>query len=343
VTLTVPDNDKVLDGTGDAMVAHAVIYDNKAMRASGIDAKTVLTLKASKKPFSWPLVAGVGGLVVVIILLVLVLLRGGGNKRKGGGAPPAPVGPGYGPPPGGGPPYGAPPPGGYGMQGLQPEPALATGPVAPLGSGFAPSPPVPLPVQPLFAMGAQAPPTPPPLESPISTSAPPAMQVRCPACGMNTMATPGQQSVCFSCGQPLPADVAKGGGGVAAPGFPLTSAMNAQPLVPPPSPYGPPPGMMAARAATIRGAAGQYTIRPGSEVRVGRDPAQCPIFLSEPRVSGVHATLRFDGGQLLVRDETSNNGTWISGSRIAPGSWTPVPMGTPLRFGPVEFNVQPEA
>jgi pSer/pThr/pTyr-binding forkhead associated (FHA) protein len=84
-------------------------------------------------------------------------------------------------------------------------------------------------------------------------------------------------------------------------------------------------------------------ISSGSEVRVGRDPGQCPIFLSEPRVSGVHATLRFDGGQLLVRDETSNNGTWVSGARIAPGAWIPVPMGTPLRFGPVEFNVQLEA
>jgi pSer/pThr/pTyr-binding forkhead associated (FHA) protein len=78
-------------------------------------------------------------------------------------------------------------------------------------------------------------------------------------------------------------------------------------------------------------------------MRVGRDPGQCPIFLSEPRVSGVHATLRFDGGQLLVRDETSNNGTWVSGSRIPPGAWIPVPVGTALRFGPIEFSVQLEA
>ena len=104
-----------------------------------------------------------------------------------------------------------------------------------------------------------------------------------------------------------------------------------------------PGAVAAASAATLRGTQGQFMIRPGAEVRVGRDPGQCTIFLSEPRVSGVHATLRFEGGQLLVRDETSNNGTWISGSRIAPGAWTPVPMGTPLRFGPVEFNVQLEA
>jgi pSer/pThr/pTyr-binding forkhead associated (FHA) protein len=78
-------------------------------------------------------------------------------------------------------------------------------------------------------------------------------------------------------------------------------------------------------------------------MRVGRDPAQCPIFLSEPRVSGVHATLRFDGGQLLVRDERSNNGTWVGGARIEPGAWISVPAGMPLRFGPIEFSVQLEA
>jgi pSer/pThr/pTyr-binding forkhead associated (FHA) protein len=94
---------------------------------------------------------------------------------------------------------------------------------------------------------------------------------------------------------------------------------------------------------TLRGTSGQFSIRAGSEVRVGRDAGQCSIFLAEPRVSGVHATLKLDGGQLLVRDETSNNGTWISGARIAPGAWTPVPAGTPLRFGPVEFSVQLEA
>ena len=84
-------------------------------------------------------------------------------------------------------------------------------------------------------------------------------------------------------------------------------------------------------------------VRSGSEVRVGRDPSQCPIVLEEPRVSGVHATLKFEGGSLLVRDETSNNGTWVSGARIAPGAWTPVPPGMPVRFGPIEFNVQLEA
>jgi hypothetical protein len=99
----------------------------------------------------------------------------------------------------------------------------------------------------------------------------------------------------------------------------------------------------AAGAATIRGSAGQFAVHLGSELRVGRDPTQCPIFLSEPRVSGIHATLRFEGGHLLVRDENSNNGTWLHGARIAPGVWTLVPAGTSLRFGPLEFLVQFEA
>jgi pSer/pThr/pTyr-binding forkhead associated (FHA) protein len=98
-----------------------------------------------------------------------------------------------------------------------------------------------------------------------------------------------------------------------------------------------------ATGATLRSGAGQFTIRGASEVRVGRDPAQCPIFLSEPRVSGVHATLRLESGRLLVRDESSNNGTWVSGARIAPGMWITVSAGSPIRFGPVEFAVEFEA
>jgi FHA domain len=338
VTFNVPDDEKVLEGTADTMVAHVVIYDNKAHRASAVDEKSVLTLKATKKPVSWPLIGGIAGLLVVIVLLVMVLLRGGGGRRRGGGTPPIqPPPPGYGMPPGGygGPPpgggYGASPPGGYAMQPLA-DPMAATAAAPAVGAmatpqgiaGFGAFSP-----QGMGGFGAAPPPPPVQMQDP-GGGGPRVAQVRCPACGMSTMATPGQPSVCFSCGQPLPADITKGGGGVGnVPGFPQAGTG-----------LGAAPG--AANAATIRGTAGQFTIRPGSEIRVGRDPAQCPILLGEPRVSGVHATLRFDAGRLLVRDETSNNGTWVSGSRIAPGAWTPVPPGAPLRFGPVEFTVQLE-
>ncbi len=241
VTFTVPNDAKVLDGTGDSMVARLVVYDNKAKRASSLDAKSVLTLKATKKPLSWPLIAGIAGLAIVIILLVMVLMRGGGggSKKRGGGAPPGPPpGPGgYGQPPGyGAPPYGAPPGppgGGYGAQPMSmADPLAATAAAQPgMAYGAAPAmayaaPVAPAP-QPMFAPAAvpvapaMASPAPSAQPAPASAAASPAplVQVRCPACGMNTMATAGQGSVCFSCGQPLPAELTRGGGGVAAPGF----------------------------------------------------------------------------------------------------------------------------
>lgn len=113
------------------------------------------------------------------------------------------------------------------------------------------------------------------------------------------------------------------------------------PAAAPPNPYASPPGGMASRA-TLQGAAGVFTIIPGVEMRAGRDGAQCGILLTEPRVSGVHATLKIENGQLLARDENSNNGTLVNGNRIPGGVWSPVPNGSLVRFGPVEFSVRLE-
>lgn len=107
----------------------------------------------------------------------------------------------------------------------------------------------------------------------------------------------------------------------------------------PPNPYA---GAVHASRATLEGAAGVFTVMPGSEMRAGRDGAHCAILLVEPRVSGVHAALKLDQGQLWVRDENSNNGTYLNNARLNPGAWTPVPNGSLLRFGPVEFSVRLE-
>jgi hypothetical protein len=358
VTFNVPDEEKILEGSGENAVTRVVIYDNKAKRASGLDEKTVLTLKAGKKPLNLPIILGAAGLVVVILLLVVVLLRGGGGggKKSRGNPPPAPVvagGGGYGaPPPGGAPPYGGgyPPAGGYGGGGggygaspaqdapmahaAPPMPAPQPVQPAPIPVHAAPVAPQPSPmgyVAPAPPAGAPTPPEPPRGADPLAVAGGAPGQVRCPAC--NSL-TPAQSSVCFSCGQPLPRP-GQGGGAGDAPLFPLTGAQESV-LQPPPNPYGAPTG------ATIVGAAGQFAIRGGVEVRVGRDPAQCPITLTEPRVSGVHATLKFENGQLLVRDEGSNNGTYVAGARLPQGTWTPVPHGGALRFGPVEFSVRIE-
>jgi pSer/pThr/pTyr-binding forkhead associated (FHA) protein len=136
---------------------------------------------------------------------------------------------------------------------------------------------------------------------------------------MSTLATPGQPSVCFSCGQPLSAEVT-------AAAAPAGALIGVEPT-----------------RATIVGPVGQFPILPGSEVRVGRDPAQCAVALTEPRISGVHSTLKFESAHLWVRDEQSNNGTYVLGERIPPGAWTQVPSGRVLRFGPVEFDVRLES
>jgi pSer/pThr/pTyr-binding forkhead associated (FHA) protein len=126
-------------------------------------------------------------------------------------------------------------------------------------------------------------------------------------------------------------------GGGQQPGYGV-QAPGAHPA--PPDPYGAAP--MSATRATLQGSAGVFTVVPGVEIRAGRDGAQCGILLAEPRVSGVHSTLKLESGQLLVRDEHSNNGTLLNGNRLTPGVWTPVPNGSLVRFGPVEFSVRLE-
>jgi hypothetical protein len=103
-------------------------------------------------------------------------------------------------------------------------------------------------------------------------------------------------------------------------------------------PAGPPPAM--ARNATLQSAVGVYGIPEGREMKVGRDPGLCDICLTEPRISGMHATVKLEGGQLFVRDEGSNNGTAVGGARIQSFGWVPVPPGGTVKFGPIEFSVR---
>jgi hypothetical protein len=104
----------------------------------------------------------------------------------------------------------------------------------------------------------------------------------------------------------------------------------------------PMPGPAFVSRGTLSGAQGIFTVVPGIEMKAGRDGALCQILLNEPRVSGAHATLKIDGGQLFVRDDNSNNGTMVNGQRLPAGVFTPVPNGAQLRFGPVEFSVSLE-
>ncbi len=146
----------------------------------------------------------------------------------------------------------------------------------------------------------------------------------------------------------------KRGAGAAAPPRPIVAGGPPPGMPFAPSPAGPggefmyggspaaspPPG--GATRATISGAAGIYTLMPGMEMRAGRDGAACQILLAEPRVSGTHATFKMEAGQVFVRDEGSNNGTYVNGQKIPALTWSPVPPGGMIRFGPVEFSVRLE-
>jgi hypothetical protein len=103
-----------------------------------------------------------------------------------------------------------------------------------------------------------------------------------------------------------------------------------------------PSTLVSARAnrATIQGPAGSYSLSNGSELRLGRDPSQCSILINDPAVSSFHATLKLEHGVFTVRDEGSNNGTFVNDGRIAKGVSTSVASGSRLRFGPVEFSVR---
>ncbi|HTM43737.1 MAG TPA: FHA domain-containing protein [Polyangiaceae bacterium] len=101
------------------------------------------------------------------------------------------------------------------------------------------------------------------------------------------------------------------------------------------------PAMSASRA-TLQGTAGSYSLRNGSELKLGRDPNQCNIVIPEPAVSSLHATLKLDNGVFYVRDEGSNNGTFVNNAGIAPRVLISVTNGSLLRFGPVEFTVRLE-
>ena len=107
------------------------------------------------------------------------------------------------------------------------------------------------------------------------------------------------------------------------------------PQVPPPNPYG-----AGTSSALLQCSAGVFTVLQGQEMRAGRDAAQCGIALAEPRISAVHATFKLESGQLMLRDEHSNNGTLVNNNRLSPGVWAPVPNGSVVRLGPVEFTAR---
>jgi hypothetical protein len=59
----------------------------------------------------------------------------------------------------------------------------------------------------------------------------------------------------------------------------------------------------------------------------------CSQTIAEPHVSGVHALLRWTGGQWELRDLNSRNGTYLDGRRIQPNVALGLREGSTIGFG----------
>ncbi len=52
------------------------------------------------------------------------------------------------------------------------------------------------------------------------------------------------------------------------------------------------------------------------ETRIGRDPSQADIIISELIVSKLHCTIHDDGDTHFIRDDGSTNGVYINGEKV---------------------------
>lgn len=91
--------------------------------------------------------------------------------------------------------------------------------------------------------------------------------------------------------------------------------------------------------ATLEGPLGRFTVLPDLELRVGRDGTRCAAVLTSPAISSHHATFRFEGERLLVRDESSGTGVKLGEVTIPRGSWMEVVDGTIVWFGSEKLRV----
>jgi hypothetical protein len=106
-------------------------------------------------------------------------------------------------------------------------------------------------------------------------------------------------------------------------------------------PYGFTEPALATRAV-LHGQPGTFMVPAGTEMRAGRDATQCAITIADSRVSSVHASVKMENGRLYVKDEGSNNGTFVDGTPAPLGEWTAVRHGASLRFGTAELIVRLE-
>ncbi len=68
----------------------------------------------------------------------------------------------------------------------------------------------------------------------------------------------------------------------------------------------------------------------GSPSRIGRDPARAEVVIPELIVSKLHCTIYHKDGKIFLQDNTSTNGTYISGHKV---DVQPIENGTTINLG----------
>ncbi len=97
-----------------------------------------------------------------------------------------------------------------------------------------------------------------------------------------------------------------------------------------------PPGDVSAPRPKHRTVIGELKLDQlqGSVITIGRTPDN-QIVVPHPQVSARHAQITNQGGQLLLEDLGSGNGTFVRGQRLPRGQKTPIANGEKVYIGPM--------
>jgi hypothetical protein len=139
---------------------------------------------------------------------------------------------------------------------------------------------------------------------------------------------------------------------IPAPASPPAPKLPQAPLIPqaPPIPPAPlPPATLTTASLIVRASGAILTLPAAAQAVVGRaDPVSnftpdldlTPHGAIESGVGRRHARLFVQGGQILIEDLDSTNGTFRNGVRLAPRLPTPVANGDEIRLGNLTLAVQ---
>ena len=76
------------------------------------------------------------------------------------------------------------------------------------------------------------------------------------------------------------------------------------------------------------------------EGEFGRSGGIWPELASERYVSGRHGQIRKKGSDWEISDSGSTNGTYVNGTKLAPGTWTTLKKGDKVKIATVKFDVK---